>query len=38
MDEIQAKLIKAQELQTVRWTLTKDQQLMKLNVGIDLEP
>jgi hypothetical protein len=38
MDEIQAKLIKAQELQTVGLTLTKDQQLMKLNVGIDLEP
>ncbi len=30
--------IKAQELQIARWTLTKDQQLMKLNLGTNLEP
>jgi len=34
MDEARAK-IKAQELQIVGWTLTKDQQLMKFNMGID---
>jgi len=32
MDEILPK-IKAQELQIVRWTLIKSQQLMKLNLG-----
>jgi hypothetical protein len=34
MDEALAK-IKAHELQIVGWTLTKDQQLMKFNMGID---
>ncbi len=34
MDETLVKL-KAHELQIVGWTLTKDQQLMKLNLGID---
>ncbi len=37
MDETPTK-IKAQELQIVGWMLTKDQQLMKLNLGIDVEP
>jgi hypothetical protein len=37
MDEVQAK-IKAHELQIVRWTLTKDQQLKKLNLGTDAKP
>ncbi len=39
MDETPAK-IKAQGLQIVIWMLTKDQQLMKLNLGcktIDIE-
>jgi hypothetical protein len=30
--------IKAWGLQIVRWMLTKDQQLMKLNLGTDAEP
>jgi hypothetical protein len=30
--------IKTQGLQIVGWTLIEDQQLMKLNLGIDLEP
>jgi hypothetical protein len=30
-------LTKAQELQINGWTLTKDQQLMKLNMGTDIE-
>jgi hypothetical protein len=30
--------IKAQGLQITRWTLTKDQQLMKLNLESDVEP
>ncbi len=29
---------KAQELQMVRWTLIKNQQLMKLNLGTDAKP
>ncbi len=37
MDETPTK-IKAQELQIIRWTLTKDQQLMKFNIRIDGEP
>jgi hypothetical protein len=37
MDETPKK-IKAQELQIVGWMLTKDQQLMKLNLGINVEP
>ncbi len=37
VDESPTK-IKAQELQIVRWTLTKNQQLMKLNLGTNLEP
>jgi hypothetical protein len=37
VDEILAK-IKTQELQITRWTLTKDQQLMKLNLGTDAKP
>jgi hypothetical protein len=36
MDEILAK-IKAHELQIVGWTLSEDQQLIKLNLGIDGE-
>jgi hypothetical protein len=34
MDEILVK-IKAEELQIARWMLTKNQQSMKLNLGID---
>jgi len=30
--------IKGHGLQIARWTLTKDQQLMKLNLGIDAKP
>jgi hypothetical protein len=30
--------IKTQELQIVRWTLIKVQQLMKLNLGTDAKP
>jgi len=30
--------IKGQRLQIARWTLTKDQQLMKFNLGIDAKP
>ncbi len=30
--------IKAQGLQIVGWMLIEDQQLMKLNLGIDVEP
>jgi hypothetical protein len=37
VDETLAK-IKAQELQIVRCTLTKDQQLMKLNLGTNVKP
>jgi hypothetical protein len=37
MDETPTK-IKAHGLQIVGWTLTEDQQLMKLNLGIDAEP
>jgi hypothetical protein len=37
VDETLAK-IKAHELQIARWTLIEDQQLMKLNLGIDAEP
>ncbi len=37
MDETLAK-IKAQGLQITRWMLTEYQQLMKLNMGIDVEP
>ncbi len=37
MDETPTK-IKAHELQIVGWTLTKDQQLMKLNMGTNAEP
>jgi hypothetical protein len=37
VDETLAK-IKAQELQIVRWMLIEDQQLMKPNLGIDIEP
>ncbi len=37
MDETPTK-IEAHELQIVRWMLTKDQQLMKLNMGIDVKP
>jgi hypothetical protein len=37
MDETPTK-IKAQELQIARWTLTKDQQLMKFNMGTNAEP
>ncbi len=37
MDETLAK-IKAQESQITRWMLTKDQQLMKLNLGTNAEP
>jgi hypothetical protein len=29
---------KARELQIVRWMLTENQQLMKLNLGIDAKP
>jgi len=36
VDESPTK-IKAQELHITRWTLTKDQQLMKLNLGTNLE-
>jgi len=35
MDETPTK-IKAHELQIARWTLTEDQQLMKFNLGIDV--
>jgi len=34
VDETLVK-IKAHELQITRWTLIKNQQLMKLNLGID---
>jgi hypothetical protein len=37
VDEILAK-IKTQELQITRWTLIKDQQLMKFNLGTDAKP
>jgi hypothetical protein len=37
MDETPTK-IKTHELQIVGWTLTKDQQLMKLNMGTNAEP
>ncbi len=37
MDETPTN-IKAQGLQIVGWTLTEDQQLMKLNLGIDAKP
>jgi hypothetical protein len=37
LDEIPTK-IKTQELQMVGWTLTEYQQLMKLNMGTDVEP
>ncbi len=37
MDETLVK-IKAQDLQIPRWMLTKNQQLMKLNLGIDVGP
>ncbi len=37
VDETLAK-IKAHGLQIVGWTLTKDQQLMKLDLGTDVEP
>jgi hypothetical protein len=37
MDETPTK-IKTHELQIVGWMLTKDQQLMELNLGIDAEP
>jgi len=30
--------IKGHGLQIARWTLTKDQQLMNLNLGIDAKP
>jgi hypothetical protein len=30
--------IKAHELQLIGWMLIEDQQLMKLNMGIDVEP
>jgi hypothetical protein len=30
--------IKAHELQIVGWTLTKEQQLMKLNLGTNVQP
>jgi len=37
MDETPQK-IKAHELQIDGWTLTKDQKLMKFNLGTDVEP
>ncbi len=37
MNEILAK-IKAHELQIARWMLTKDPQLMKLNLGTNAKP
>jgi hypothetical protein len=37
VDETPTK-IKAHELQIARWTLTKNQQLTKLNLGTDVEP
>jgi hypothetical protein len=37
MDETPTK-IKAQKLQIARWMLTKDQQLMKFNLGTNVEP
>jgi hypothetical protein len=37
MNEIITK-IKAHELQITRWMLTKDQQLMKLNLGTNAKP
>ncbi len=37
MDEIQTNF-KAWEMQITKWTLTEDQQLMKFNMGIDIEP
>jgi hypothetical protein len=37
MDETLAK-IKAQELQIVGWTLTENQQLMKLNMETNIKP
>jgi hypothetical protein len=30
--------IKTQELQIIGWTLTKDQQLMNFNLGINAKP
>jgi hypothetical protein len=37
VDETPQKF-KAQELQMANWTLTKNQQLMKLNLGTDAKP
>jgi hypothetical protein len=37
MDETLAK-IKAHELQIAGWMLIENQQLMKLNLGIDVKP
>jgi hypothetical protein len=37
MDETLAK-IKAHELQIARWMLTKNQQLMKLHLGTNVQP
>ncbi len=37
VDETPTK-IKVQGLQIARWTLTKDQQLMKLNLGTNAKP
>jgi hypothetical protein len=37
VDETPTK-IKAHGLQIARWTLTRDQQLMELNLGIDVKP
>ncbi len=37
MDETPTK-IKAEGLQIDEWTLIEDQQLMKLHLGIDVEP
>jgi hypothetical protein len=37
VDETPTK-IKAHELHIVRWMLTEDQELMKLNLGIDAKP
>jgi hypothetical protein len=37
MDEIPTNF-KAQEMQITRWMLTKDQQLMKFNMGTNTKP
>jgi hypothetical protein len=37
VDETLAK-IKTHELQITRWTLSEDQQLMKLNLGTNAKP